>query len=135
MALLLWKKSYSVGVASLDAEHMVIASLINHIDDAKQADTPEATIGALVQVLIRQAEEHFRHEERLMEVSGYASAAQHREQHLLVEEQLRELYDTYHRTPDPDISREIMELLHFWLSEHILKVDMRYKGVVHEIEG
>ena len=48
------------------------------------------------------------------------------------EEQLAELHEAYARTPDPDISQEILELLNFWLIEHILKVDMRYKGFLHQ---
>jgi len=38
------------------------------------------------------------------------------------------MHDAYTATRDPEISQEIMELLNFWLVEHILTVDMRYRS-------
>lgn len=54
---------------------------------------------------------------------GYPDLEAHRHEHRLLEEQLAELHAAYQATPDPEISREIMELLNYWLVEHILKVD------------
>jgi hemerythrin len=33
MALVLWDERYSVGVEALDCDHIIIASLINHVDE------------------------------------------------------------------------------------------------------
>ncbi|MBK8908505.1 MAG: hemerythrin family protein [Rhodospirillales bacterium] len=126
MALIIWDQAYSVGIKALDADHIVIASLINHVDDAKQAATDEATVGSILSALIAYAGTHFRREERMMIDAGYADVERHREEHRLLEEQLVELHEAYARTPDPNLSQEIMELLRFWLVEHILKVDRRY---------
>jgi hemerythrin len=46
----------------------------------------------------------------------------------LLEQQLQELHDAYEATADPVVSTEIMELLNFWILDHILKCDMGYKG-------
>jgi hemerythrin len=46
----------------------------------------------------------------------------------MLEEQLYELHAAYQSTPDPDISRKIMELLNYWLVEHIIKFDKRYEA-------
>ncbi len=127
MTLILWRNEYSVGIGTLDADHIVIASLINHIDDAKQAGTDETAIAAILSALIEHARRHFAREERLMEKSGYPALERHREEHRLLEDQLREMHEEYQRTPDPELSQEIMELLNFWLVEHILKVDMHYR--------
>jgi hemerythrin len=42
VALIVWTNAMSVGVDILDADHIIIASLINHIDDAKQSGTDES---------------------------------------------------------------------------------------------
>lgn len=61
-----------------------------------------------------------------MRAAGYADLPGHIAQHQLVQDQLTEMYDEYHRTPDPpDLSQEIMQLLNFWIVDHILKVDMK----------
>lgn len=127
MALILWSNDYSVGVDSLDADHIVVASLINHIHEAKQFGSDEAVIGRLLNVLITHAHAHFNREEKLLERFGYPELAAHKKEHRLVADQLRELHEAYESTRDPEISAEIMELLRYWLVEHILKVDMRYK--------
>lgn len=127
MALIIWKRAYSVGVESLDADHVILTSLINHIDDAKLSGSDEHAIGMILHTLITYALRHFRREEALMRQSGYRDLAAHIEQHQLISDQLTEMYGEYSRTPDPAISREIMQLLNFWIVDHILKVDMRYK--------
>ena len=127
MALIIWSGRYSVGVDVLDADHIIVASLINHIDDAKQSGSDESAVGRVLKVLVDHAYAHFAREEALLEEHGYPQLERHREEHRLLEGQLGELYEEYTRTPDPEISREIMELLNYWLVEHILKVDMHYK--------
>lgn len=128
MALIVWSGRYSVGVNTLDDDHIVIASLINHIDDAKQFGSDEAAVGSILKVLVDHAHAHFRHEETLLEDHGYPELERHKREHRLLEEQLAELHQGYVRTHDPNISQEIVELLNFWLVEHLLKVDMRYKA-------
>jgi hemerythrin len=127
MALIVWNDALSVGVDSLDADHIIVASLINHIDDAKQSASDERTVGRVLRVLVDHAFTHFTREESLLETHGYPLLEPHRREHRLIEEQLQELCEAYERTADPELSREIMELLHFWLVEHIMKVDMHYK--------
>jgi hemerythrin-like metal-binding protein len=127
VALIVWTNAMSVGVDILDADHIIIASLINHIDDAKQSGTDERAVGRILRVLIEHAFQHFAREEEMLEAHGYPRLEEHKREHRLVEEQLQELHDAYARTPDPELSREIMEVLHFWLAQHIIKVDMHYK--------
>lgn len=127
MALILWQSSYSVGVDALDTDHIIITSLINHLDDAKQSGSSEAAVGMILRALIDYAFAHFRREEMMLEAKRYPPLAAHIEQHRMVEEQLKDLYDEYQRRPDPETSREIMVLLNYWITEHILNVDMKYK--------
>jgi len=137
MALIVWKEALSVGVDSLDADHIIVASLINHIDDAKQSAVDERAVGRILRVLVDHAFAHFTREEVLLETHGYPLLERHCQEHRLIEEQLQELCDAYQRTADPKLSQEIMQLLHFWLVEHIMKVDMHYKAFLADklIEG
>lgn len=129
MALFLWSDEYSVGVDSLDTDHIIIASLINHLDDARCAAKNRETVAlAILKALISYARAHFRREERLMEKHGYPDVARHRDEHQLLEGLLTELYVEYERTPDPETHREIMELLNHWVVDHILKIDMHYRS-------
>jgi hemerythrin-like metal-binding protein len=128
VALIVWKDAMSVGVDVLDADHIIVASLINHIDDAKQSGTDEHAVGRILRVLVDHAFAHFAREEAVLEARGYPLLAEHKREHRLVEEQLQELCEAYARTADPELSREIMQILYFWLVQHIMKVDMHYKS-------
>jgi hemerythrin len=128
LALILWKTEYSVGDESLDADHIVIISLINQLDETKLSGRDEAAIGPILRTLIGYAVGHFRREEALMSRGHYPGMTKHLEEHHLLEQQLQELHDEYEATADPAASTEIMELLNFWILDHILKCDMGYKG-------
>lgn len=128
MALILWKTEYSVGDETLDADHIVIISLINQLDETKLSGRDEAAIGPILRTLIGYAVGHFRREEALMGRGRYPGMAKHLDEHHLLEQQLQELHDEYEATGDPAVSTEIMELLNFWILDHILKCDMGYKG-------
>jgi hemerythrin len=109
VALIVWKDAMSVGNDALDDDHIVVASLINHIDDAKQSGTDEHAVGRILRVLVDHAFAHFAREEALLEQRGYPRLAEHKREHRLVEEQLQELCEAYARTADPELSREIMQ--------------------------
>lgn len=132
MALIIWEDAFSVGVDALDNDHIIIASLINHIDEAKQHGSDERAIGRILKALIGQAVSHFAREEEMMAGVGFGELEPHRNEHNVLLQQLEELHSAYVATADPAISREIMELLNFWLVRHILKVDMRYRAVLSE---
>jgi hemerythrin len=88
MALIIWSGDYSVGVDVLDADHIIVASLINHIDDAKQSGSDESAVGRVLKVLVDHAYGHFAREEALLEEHGYPHLERHRQEHRLLEDQL-----------------------------------------------
>jgi len=130
MALILWTTDYGVGVDSLDADHIVIFSLINHIDEAHQSGTDEQAIGHVLKVLLDRAIGHFRREEMLMKRHGYPDLEAHAAEHRRIMEELGRLHAAYQEKPSAEVSREIVELLASWLDGHILKTDMRYRPYV-----
>lgn len=60
MALIIWSGRYSVGVDVLDADHIIVASLINHIDDAMQSGSDESAVGRVLKVLAGNPETSWR---------------------------------------------------------------------------
>jgi len=47
MTVKLWANDFEVGVETLDADHIIIFSLINHIDDAHRSGRDRQTIGKM----------------------------------------------------------------------------------------
>lgn len=127
MALILWTNEYRVGVDSLDADHITLFSLINHIDDSHLSGEDQAAIGVILKVLKDRAIAHFQREERVMKERGYPDIEAHVAEHKEIVDDLEALYDAYRDRPSADLSREIVETLSSWLEDHVLKSDMRYR--------
>lgn len=125
MAFLEWSPLFSVGVSSLDDEHRRLVSLLNDFQDACAAGRgPQAAFGAL-NALVRYAEEHFAHEQDLMDEHGYPERLRHRAEH---ERFLRRVFELAGEV-DADAERgaeEVLEFIKTWLLEHVLGSDRRY---------
>jgi len=127
MALIVWTSEYRVGVDSLDADHIVIFSLINHIDESHLSGTDELAIGHILRVLIDRALAHFQREEMMMRKNEYPDFEAHAAEHQKIIDELQALYAAYQDHPSAQVSAEIVSLLSAWLDEHVLESDMRYR--------
>lgn len=132
VALIIWTNDYKVGVDSLDADHIMIFSLINHIDEAHLSGTDEQAIGRILHVLIDRAMAHFQREEMLMKRHGYPDLETHAGEHEKIIEDLRNLNEAYQHSPSAAISGEIVKMLAAWLEDHVLETDMRYRPYLSE---
>ncbi|MBT7943981.1 MAG: hemerythrin family protein [Alphaproteobacteria bacterium] len=132
MSLILWTNDYRVGIDSLDADHIMIFSLINHIDESHLSGADEAAIGEILKVLINRAVAHFNREEMLMKKNGYPEIDAHAEEHRRILEELGVLYEAYQDSPSSAISAEIVKLLSAWLEDHVLETDMQYRSYLSE---
>jgi len=127
MALIVWATDYGVGVDRLDADHIMIFSLINHIDEVHQSGSDEGAISRILKLLIDRAVAHFAREEMMMRKNGYPGLEAHRAEHQKIVDELLPLYNAYQENPRPEISSEIIQVLSSWLEHHILQSDMRYR--------
>jgi len=127
MTQMLWTSDYKVGVDSLDADHITIFSLINHINEAHLAGSDNQTISHILKVLMDRALAHFQREEVVMKQNGYPDFEQHVEEHREIIEDLNTLYTAYQNDMSNTLSRAIVRILCAWLQEHILESDMRYR--------
>lgn len=125
MAPRLWNNSYSIGVGSIDQQHMRLFELIDDIY-AKIGKVDNAKLmAAVVGELVSYTEEHFTHEERMMRRCGYAGLAEHR---LLHKGFVDKVADLRQRVDEGKLvlTFEVTSFLKSWLVEHIQKVDRQY---------
>ncbi len=127
MPLIMWTNDYSVGDDALDNDHIIIASIINHINEAVRFKADRAVVGRMLKALVDHAQGHFQREEKLLEQRGYPRLDEHRRMHRVMAGRLSALYDEYQSGSDPAASEETMNVLCAWFDDHILEVDMQYK--------
>jgi len=129
MAYFEWNDSYSVGIASLDAQHKVLINLINRLNDIEQRG------GSLTDVLNRldwYVHHHFSFEESLLTAAHYRGLKGHIAEHREFERWLRSSRRAVSAggAEAREMGKLINDYLKDWLSQHILIVDMDYKSVL-----
>jgi hemerythrin-like metal-binding protein len=127
MAELKWDDSYSVGIEQFDADHKRLIETINRVARAEEAGRP---VQWVLQELDDYARNHFQAEEDRMASAGYPGLEEHHKEHAAFHEWLETLKVTYSMEPEAQfhLAKTVNEFLNKWLGEHILKMDMKYKG-------
>lgn len=132
MAFMNWKDQYSVGHAVIDTQHKELFALVNEVAERLKDGGKDFEIKTVIDRLATYTVEHFREEERLMQMGNYPRLEEHKRVHAdLIEKvqgiQLRLMMGTY----VPNI--EVVRFLSDWLLNHIMKEDMDYKSSVQGV--
>ncbi len=126
MAVIEWRDSFSVGVASLDDDHKRLIDIIRRVEEADKAGR---SVQWVLEELRNYAEHHFRAEEELMTAVDFPDIDEHKLEHRAFVEWLTTVERTYNMSPDAHfhIAETVNDYLSKWLKHHILQIDMKYK--------
>lgn len=122
--LIIWSKSYSVGVSQMDSEHQRLVDLINNLYAAMRAGRSKDAIGSILDELINYTATHFAHEEKLMRDVGYAGFDEQKRMHEALVSQALEIQQKFRN--GTALGQEVMTFLKGWLINHIQGTDKKY---------
>ncbi len=133
MALLQWKDQYSVGIEAVDHEHRALIDLINRLFDKVAQNEDKDTVDAFFGDLYRGISAHFALEERFMCERGYDQLPQHKSDHELLLDEIRDIMDAFesHEAAGAELGMR----LDAWFSRHFETQDARLHrmlGTHHE---
>ncbi len=120
-----WNNSLSIGIPETDNEHMRLVAIFNELDEAMRRGKGSRVMMDILDQLIQYTVTHFQSEEALMEQFEYPKTELHKVQH----QQLVDKVSRYRRkfiSRRERITREMMEFLKYWLTNHILVDDMEF---------
>ncbi len=121
-----WRDSYSVGIKELDSQHRQLLELINEISKADDTGTPIASCFAILNSMIRYAEEHFTTEERYLENNAYPKCFEQKRAH---EKFVQETFYKARQLEEGVLTiGGITMYLEDWYKDHILGFDQDYKA-------
>jgi len=123
MTMLSWRDDYRVGVPLIDAEHHYLIGLINEFHDQYASGGARRHMLMVLNRLVAYAEQHFQHEEALMEESGYARLARHRELHEGLYSSVFALHEELSANA-ANVNAKTLRFLRHWIIGHILEEDM-----------
>ena len=126
-----WSPDYSVGIKTIDDQHLVLVNTLNRLSAAVSKHEGEKVITGIFDALMSYTRIHFALEERLLLQAKYKDIDAHMEEHRKLLRQLKQLYENHLREEKP-VYNETMDFLKVWLIEHIQGVDTRYSAAVKQ---
>jgi hemerythrin len=127
MALFTWNNNYSVGVASIDKQHMSLFDSLNELHNAMLQGKAKEVTGTLLRNLLAYTREHFSSEEAMLLKASFPDLAKHRQRHADFTRQVSVFLERYERG-DLALNVELMTVLRDWLSNHIMREDHSYRS-------
>ncbi len=127
--LLAWSDKFSVGCEQIDKQHKVLVDLVNKLYDAFVHAKANQVITEILNEMAKYTVYHFSTEEDLFEKYGYSDKENHKNEHELFVKKVKEFIEKV-ENGEFTVSYEVMIFLKDWLSNHILKTDMKYTEVI-----
>ena len=124
MAIIEWTSEFELDIVDVDKEHRELIGLINELHEGIESGTDTAGILAGLQEIYRQISAHFATEERHMRDVRYMSYAEHKEDHEILLDDLRDIMEQVESAgayPKGRLSRDLV----YWFSEHFRTHDAR----------
>lgn len=117
MSLIEWKEQYSVGVESIDHEHKELIALINGLHDNMKSHPGHDEVVEALGEIYAQISAHFALEEKIMRDARYAAYDEHKLDHEVLLDELRDIMDTIE--DDGSLAEfELSQDLDRWFSDH-----------------
>lgn len=123
---MLWDRSLSVGIETIDNQHQRIIEYINELEFALRENDRD-TVGAIIEKMVNYTLTHFSFEEAVMEHARYKLIKEHRLVHESFTRQIKEYRRRFNA--GEDVSRQLLSVLRSWLINHIKRDDQDYAPV------
>ena len=120
-----WKKSYILGIASIDEQHSKWIEMIMQMIDAKDTADKETILLGILDQLGVYTDSHFAYEERLFQKHNYPFASEHMESHQAFLSKLEKFHKDVKAGNAPMNSMVLAEM-RTWLIDHICTEDAKY---------
>jgi diguanylate cyclase (GGDEF)-like protein/hemerythrin-like metal-binding protein len=129
---LVWSGTYCCRHPLIDAQHEHLFQLANDLIDSVLSSRPVEEIQECVSRLLDEVVQHFKDEEAVLADLGFPGLAGHRELHVGLLDQARELGCAF-RAGSLSIGRLIQFLAHDVVSTHMLRADREFFSLVNRI--
>lgn len=117
-----WNSGQAVFLSEVDAEHRAIVQAGGELHQAIQGGASSERVRDLLRALSATLEEHFAHEERLMEATRYSSLQWHTGQHNAARRRVQECAGRV-EAGEAKAASELLDYLGHWIRDHIAVAD------------
>jgi hemerythrin-like metal-binding protein len=125
MPIFTWNDNLSVGIDSIDRQHMKLVEMINEFYERIKDKSSTDLIANLIKNMREYALHHFATEEKLFMQFNYPEADGHVNEHKKFVDKVMDLEERY-KSGSVILSFEITNFLKDWLVNHIQGTDKEY---------
>jgi len=129
MKLLEWRDEFATGISGVDYEHEELINSINTFYSKLTEDSSKEVLVNTLNDIYADIYAHFSLEEKLMEKSGYDEFEQHRDDHMRLLDDIRDITTELEDTSEYD-EEQLRKKLGDWFSVHFQTHDAR----LHKLE-
>jgi hemerythrin-like metal-binding protein len=129
-----WKEKYSVGIREIDEQHQHYFEIVNEIiETTGQKNVSGKELSDKITELNNYAIYHFTTEENLFKKYAYPGANEHTTEHRAFEERMDQFINESKKdgTDAKKLMTEIAEFAGSWLLNHVMEMDQKYVGFMH----
>ena len=130
MSLIQWKDEFSVGVASVDHEHRELIDLINELHALMGKNASADEVMSMLGEIFAQISAHFALEEKFMRDTRYPLLADHKQDHEVLLDELRDMMDLVEDDGSYD-ETGLSQDLQRWFTEHFRTHDAKLHRYPH----
>ncbi len=125
-----WKDEYSLGIASIDAQHKKLISIINTLGDTLLTGVKKEDIDIAIVQMEAYTKEHFLFEEEYFKSFHYEGTEEHLAEHQIFLDKTQD-FRMRASTEGTTLLIEILGYLEEWFLHHVLVVDKKYVADFH----
>ena len=124
-----WDERFITNNTEIDAQHHNLIDILNKLHEAMRVGKGSVALTTIFDELIAYTDYHFKTEEKLFATVTYPEVQDHIKQHRALVAQALDLQAKFKAGTD-FITVEVLSFLKNWVNDHILKMDMTYKGII-----
>jgi hemerythrin len=124
MVLIEWKDAYATGIPDVDLEHRELIGLINKLYEAMSGEDASITVMDFLGEIYAHVSAHFALEEKIMRERKYDHYKEHKAEHEVLLDELRDLMDDYEENAHYNDEAFAASIEH-WFTNHFKTRDAR----------
>jgi len=125
MALIEWQEKFRIGVPAVDYEHQELIGLLNELYEGLGSGAGQEDTAAFLGEVYARISAHFALEEKVMRERGYDEFIQHKGEHEMLLDDIREIMDSYEEGVFEGSLEQLGRRLETWFAEHFRTRDAR----------
>ena len=132
---IVWKKSFSTDLVSIDNEHRVLIDVLNNFSESYHNNPDSVDILETLDLIASETIEHFKHEENIMFNIGYPRYKSHKAKHEWLIADITKRRAEFEKNISDINFEEVVKYLKYWLLRHLVSEDTHLRRYLNRDKG